>query len=191
MPIIAMRQVTIKAEVANGKFHQLKRKDVGAWVMGTTIYQVRLNVRDISESQAADYTLKVYGHAVLSPRHGNWPQGLDYGNCLNVQMGSFGHLGIIVHTAVQERAMYLKIATGSSASMSTTAGIGSSVTIKAGATSAKFHQLQRSDVGAWVIVKALHQVGLRVREMGEMLTAGYASKLDVDAVINPERLRAR
>ena len=76
--------MTIKKEVANGKFHQLKRKDVGAWVMGTTIYQVRLNVRDIGESQAADYTLKVDGQAVFIPRHldlavpkagENWPHG--------------------------------------------------------------------------------------------------------------------
>ena len=27
--------------------------------------------------------------------------GLDYGNCLNVQMGSFSHLGFIAHTAGQ------------------------------------------------------------------------------------------
>ena len=58
--------MTIKAEVTNGKFHQLKRKDVGAWVMGTTIYQVRLNVRDICKLQAANYTLKVDGQAISS-----------------------------------------------------------------------------------------------------------------------------
>ena len=76
--------MTIKEEIANGKFHQSKRKDVGAWVMGTTIYQVGLHVREMGKVQAAEYTLKVDVHAVFIPRHlrtwlntkpGDWSHG--------------------------------------------------------------------------------------------------------------------
>ena len=55
-------KVTIREEIANGKLHHSKRKDGRAWVMGTTIYQVGLNVRERGKVQAADYTLKVDDH---------------------------------------------------------------------------------------------------------------------------------
>jgi len=116
-PINTNGYVTIKVEDTNGEFHQLKRKDSGTWVNWAIFYQVWLKVREVGKWQAADYTVKVDADAVFNPQRlrtwlstkpGDSPHGLYYENCPNVQMGFFGHLEIISHTAVQVLTQYLE-----------------------------------------------------------------------------------
>jgi len=59
---------TVKVDDVNNEFHQVKRKETGAWVNWALFYQVWLKVRDLGKWQGAGWTVKVDADAVFIPQ---------------------------------------------------------------------------------------------------------------------------
>jgi len=98
---------TVKVEDVNNEFHQVKRKETGAWVNWALFYQVWLKVRDLGKWQGAGWTVKVDADAVFIPQRlrefvsnqRDTPHGVYFENCKDVQYGYFGNLEVMSKTA--------------------------------------------------------------------------------------------
>jgi len=109
--------VTIKVEDEFNEFHQVKRKETGAWVNWAMFYQVWKKVREVGKWEVTDYTVKADPDAVFVPsrlrnylatKKGDSPHGLYFENCKNVQYGFFGNLEVITHGGTQVLTKYLE-----------------------------------------------------------------------------------
>jgi len=98
------------------EFHQIKRKETGAWVNWAIFYQVWVKVREVGRWKEQGFTVKVDPDAVFIPgRLRTWlvdkqetPHGVYYENCKNVQYGYFGNLEVMTHTATEVLTAFLE-----------------------------------------------------------------------------------
>jgi hypothetical protein len=100
---------TVKVEDVNNEFHQVKRKETGAWVNWALFYQVWVKVREVGKWRQGDYVIKADADAVFIPqrlrdfvgKQHDTPHGVYFENCKNVQYGYFGNLEVMSKTAAQ------------------------------------------------------------------------------------------
>lgn len=107
----------IKVDDTLNEFHQLKRKETGAWVNWAMFYQVWIKVREVGKWRQGDYIVKADADAVfvpdrlrqwLSTKKGDSPHGVYYENCPRVQYGYFGNLEVMTTTAASVLTTYLE-----------------------------------------------------------------------------------
>jgi len=93
-----------------GEFHQVKRKETGAWVNWALFYQVWMQVRNLGHWEDKSWVVKVDPDAVFLPnrlklwlddKRGEPPHGIYFENCRNVQYGFFGNLEVLSHEATR------------------------------------------------------------------------------------------
>jgi len=92
------------------EFHQVKRKETGAWVNWALFYQVWMQVRNLGHWEDKSWVVKVDPDAVFLPnrlklwlddKRGEPPHGIYFENCRNVQYGFFGNLEVLSHEATR------------------------------------------------------------------------------------------